>query len=554
MPRRRFAGPLLAGLLLAGLLVRPALCAQVLTPALLPPDRALSNPLSGLYAGYYQNPRTLAAEPSGNGAPWPAAALERYARFSWHSLELAGPGQYNFAPIDAMLAALPKGVRLGFRIMAFNPQTASDTNVTTGTDGYPVYADLPADLETGAHGWLLPVDPNDATQGRYFIPDWNDPVVLARISRLLAALGARYDGDPRFAWIDVGLYGSWGEWHTAGLPDSADYRNGIPYRPGDAYYALNQQAYRANKGVAGAYQAGSVASKDAIVDAHLEAFPRTRLAMLTDDGDALCHALEQPGSTAHVGLRRDSLGSSVNGFYWQFPNALPDCMTGPDLALILDRWRTAPFVVEAFGNGSSPTFPCQSFEQYLPADRSHAYNCSVSRWDGTVPNYCIDEEVLATHVADIKNASLCHVPWTGLGKAERHAFTDAALAAGYRLAPARVEVAEAAGSLTLRTGWLNQGVTPTYDDWKVVLSLWSGGRRVAQWSSALDLRRVLPTGTTPLTATDRLPLPPGLKPGRYSLRVAVVDRQGYLAPMALALAGAVADGGYTLGSVTLGAG
>ena len=43
-----------------------AFAQQVLTPARLPGTVAISNPLSGLYEGYFQNPKTLAGEPSGN--------------------------------------------------------------------------------------------------------------------------------------------------------------------------------------------------------------------------------------------------------------------------------------------------------------------------------------------------------------------------------------------------------------------------------------------------------------------------------------------------------
>jgi hypothetical protein len=32
--------------------------------------------------------------------------------------------------------------------------------------------------------------------------------------RSIAALGSRYDGDPRIAFITAGLLGTWGEWHV----------------------------------------------------------------------------------------------------------------------------------------------------------------------------------------------------------------------------------------------------------------------------------------------------------------------------------------------------
>lgn len=45
-------------------------------------------------------------------------------------------------------------------------------------------------------------------------PDYDDPRLLAAMTRTVEILGKRYDGDPRIAYIQVGLLGHWGEWHT----------------------------------------------------------------------------------------------------------------------------------------------------------------------------------------------------------------------------------------------------------------------------------------------------------------------------------------------------
>ncbi len=45
-------------------------------------------------------------------------------------------------------------------------------------------------------------------------PDYNHPAVVAGLEKLVAALGRRYDADPRIAAVQVGLLGFWGEWHT----------------------------------------------------------------------------------------------------------------------------------------------------------------------------------------------------------------------------------------------------------------------------------------------------------------------------------------------------
>ena len=399
-----FRGEFVIAFLLLGL--RPALAAAplwqaTLRPPQLPGDAELFNPMSGPYTLLVQKLPNLNFQTPDprymNVAPLPGLPRNEYGRLSWHSLE-PSEGHYDFSILDNVLepcptpqekkVCLPRGVTFSFRIMALNPQVKVNTNVTTGSDGYPVFSDVPTYIEGGKHGWLLPVSAKDKTQGHYFIPDWNDPFFLERIDALLSALGQRYDGDPRIGWVDIGLYGSWGEWHTVGLPDEANYTRGIPYAGSSPYYDLNAQSYLHNTGNPGAYQAGTIATKNFIVDAHVRAFPKTQLVMLTDDGEALCHALKLPDSETHIGLRRDSLGSG-KGWNWRFPNA-PNC---EDKEIIVNRWKTAPFIAEPFGNGSSPAFPCRTFE---------------TNPDGS---YDIEEQVPQFHIASIKNAAMCTGSW-----------------------------------------------------------------------------------------------------------------------------------------------
>ena len=45
-------------------------------------------------------------------------------------------------------------------------------------------------------------------------PDYEHPELKAAILGLIDSLGERYDGDPRLGFVQVGLLGFWGEWHT----------------------------------------------------------------------------------------------------------------------------------------------------------------------------------------------------------------------------------------------------------------------------------------------------------------------------------------------------
>ena len=45
-------------------------------------------------------------------------------------------------------------------------------------------------------------------------PDYDDPRMVAAMERLIAAMGKRYDRHDRIAFVELGLLGFWGEWHT----------------------------------------------------------------------------------------------------------------------------------------------------------------------------------------------------------------------------------------------------------------------------------------------------------------------------------------------------
>jgi len=45
-------------------------------------------------------------------------------------------------------------------------------------------------------------------------PDYEHPALQEAMFGLIAALGERYDGDTRLGFVQVGLLGFWGEWHT----------------------------------------------------------------------------------------------------------------------------------------------------------------------------------------------------------------------------------------------------------------------------------------------------------------------------------------------------
>jgi len=127
-----------------------------------------------------------------------------------HSLEfnylslasvMTGPTNFNWGPLDQLLDAIAsRGCQSVFRFYMEYPRKP------TGVPEYLVAAGVK--LRTWTNTNTQPLPPAiDHT------PDYEAPRLRAALTNFVAALGARYDGDPRIGFITAGLLGTWGEWH-----------------------------------------------------------------------------------------------------------------------------------------------------------------------------------------------------------------------------------------------------------------------------------------------------------------------------------------------------
>ncbi|QEG01360.1 hypothetical protein Mal15_54360 [Stieleria maiorica] len=64
-------------------------------------------------------------------------------------------------------------------------------------------------LHTYLNTNTAPLPPKEITT-----PDYEDGRLRSALRAFIMAFGAKYDGDPRLAYITAGLLGTWGEWHT----------------------------------------------------------------------------------------------------------------------------------------------------------------------------------------------------------------------------------------------------------------------------------------------------------------------------------------------------
>jgi hypothetical protein len=319
---------------------------------------------------------------------------------------------------------------------------------------------------------------------RLYLPDWNDEAFLSRAEALPQALAARYGDDPRLGWIEIGLYGDWGEWHLWKIPSPS---------PSGAGPITDANARR-------------------LVDAHVRAFPDKRIISMKDHAYAFGYALSLSPS---IGWRNDCLGDE-----W-FDRGMNDLFA--EFHWAVDRWQTAPILTET------------CYER-----------------PGTGGFARAAEQVRTYRVAMIGQGNM--EAWDRFSSEEQRSWMDAVTSAGYRLAPVAITVPStivAGSSLLVEVTWRNDGVTPAYHERRARFSLVEPTTGAVAWEadSAYDVGTILPGIEA---RSDTFALPAEIPPGVYELVLTVVDPHGYHPPLGLAIDGRRSDGGYTLGSVTVG--
>jgi hypothetical protein len=163
---------------------------------------ALVNPGMGWTMHYYSNiPSNYGSrlEPSDTLDDFPGLSTV-YLRLPWAYLE-PKEGEFNWAILDTPAQRwIAKGKRIAIRI--------------TCSENWMLHATPEWVKTAGAKGTHYQLGKGRVAAGGPWDPFFDDPVFLEKLGRLLAALAARYDGNPNVEFIDIGTYGLWGEGHT----------------------------------------------------------------------------------------------------------------------------------------------------------------------------------------------------------------------------------------------------------------------------------------------------------------------------------------------------
>lgn len=265
--------------------------------------------------------------------------------------------------------------------------------------------------------------------GQGFSPAYTNETLLIRHRQLLQAMGARYNRDPRVAFLALGSLGHWGEWHTHSGKDVS-----IPFPP--------------------------LAVSDRYVQHYVEHFPDKKLMMRRPHPVAELHGM---------GLYNDMFGSTraTGEFINWFENGYRSTLAGAELPGMPDFWKFGPSGGE-FGNaGIDGEYFGRRFDEVIAMTRR-----SHLSWVG--PSTGI-ERLPANQQHQLRT----FLNTMGYRYVLRSAAVPEAAAAGSN------------AKVTLALD--NVGAAPFYYDWKLELSLLDDeGHVLLSHEANADIRQLLP--------------------------------------------------------------
>lgn len=334
-------------------------------------------------------------------------------------------------------------------------------------------------------------DGPSSVQSQVQTPDYEDANLRRSLVRFIAALGAKYDGDPRIGFITAGLLGLWGEWHT---------------HPRTELFA-------------------SKTVQREVMDAYEAAFRTTPVLLRypADDRDPRVAANCDRGFGYHDdSFAWATLATGRKEDAWFFMARLR--AAGP---AALSKWKTHPI-----GGEIRPEAWGRVFDE-RPGDER-------------IQNFrrCVEE----THVTWLMDSGM-------FGKerrADRIARAEEEVRRmGYEFhAPAVTIEQLQGGKVRVSLELENRGVAPFYYDWRAEWGLLADGRPIRLFPCGGTLHGLLP-GDPPRVWTGVLDLS-GTEPGTYTLAVRVPNPLKGGIPIRFANASQdVATGWLTLDEVRL---
>lgn len=412
-----------------------------------------------------------------------AAGIPHSLEFFYLPLKdlMDGPETFTWQPLDTRLDEIAaRGHQAVFRVYLDYP---------TKSPGTPDFLRNGPDGISGTNDDLVMRPYDDfGNNGGSLSPDYENPALRAALIRFINALGARYDGDARIGFLQIGLLGFWGEWHT-------HPHNGHHSRP-DWFAPLPVQRE--------------------ILTAFGSAFTTTPL---------LAREPKAAFFKEHaIGYHDDSFAHSTL--------APPDWHFSGKLARFgeTDRWRTQPI-----GGEIRPEIQPGMWEKPTTVPQDQAFDRCVAALH---PSWMLAHGAFAHNLSPAAR--------------QLAARQSLKLGYEFHVSTATITALGADQAVTIKITLRNSGVAPFYHDWPLELSvLDAAGKSVHTVRPRWSLTGLLPgeadrqwAHTTPAGT-----LPSG--DFRLLLRAVTPLENGLPLRFANASQDADADGWLTLGSFTL---
>ncbi|MFZ4726154.1 MAG: DUF4832 domain-containing protein, partial [Paludibacter sp.] len=414
--------------------------------------------------------RGLAHWQQKSGIPYPT--IDHYQRYRWSDVEKS-QGVYDFSLFEAE-AQIAKNNPDGRGLYGFAVRC-----LDSGVDHcYPAY------LDGLMSSWY-------SAKYKCWVPDWNDPQFLERQDSLVAALGRKYNKDPRVGYVEIRSFGNWGEWHMSGFETP-------PYPVIKITKATIQH----------------------MIDTYIKAFPDKQIITLNDDVGGLEYALTKTDLKYPIGWRRDSWPSGIMDY-------VKNATTWP---IVSERWKIAPVLIESI---ETKYF---TFSSALPQVvdyhvSSIGGNFDPSQWNAfsagfkdTIVN-CIKYSGYRYIIRSVSSPDV-FVPGQTINlKSE---WSNVGIAPIYRDWKITYRITnQSTGALVLEI--------PSAIDLRKLLPTYSHATKV----------------DNPVFFDDSFVLPNSFVKGNYNLEVIVSDPTSYLPPLKLAIQGRKTTGAYGLGTIVV---
>lgn len=393
-----------------------------------------------------------------------------------YSALVKGYDQFDWGPLEGMLNDIAsRGHQAVFRIYLEYPGREDVLPRFLVKDGLKI------------HRWLY-TETQPLPPARIETPDYEDPNLRRSLKSFIAALGQRYDGDPRVGFITAGLLGSWGEWHTY---------------PRDELFA-------------------SKTVQTEVMDAYEAAFRVTPVLLRYPAGRM--HGRLASNAERRFGYHDDSfawatLSTGRPGDEWFYLSALN--AAGPAAEA---KWKTRPI-----GGEIRPEAWGRVFDETPGMKEIQSFRACVE----------------ATHVTWLMDSGM----FGAKPSAERRArAVEQVRRMGYEFHCPRVTVGPVReGQLTVELLVENRGVAPFYQDWKPEWGLLAGGKAAMTQVGRGRLTGLLPDDP-PRVWTETFDVS-GVSAGVYTLAVRVPNPLKGGNPIRFANEEQELDGWLLLGAV-----